>query len=164
MHESTGLCCATTDEGECLATSVEGAPVPLCATHLRVTYAFARDLVEDGWREAARAQLATDRSLATSYESQPLDAAPAPRQRHDEECGTVVYFVRFGDRVKIGFTSDMKARMAVIPHDEILATIPGGRELEQKLHHRFKLTRLTGEWFRISPELMHFIGQVRKAA
>ena len=63
-----------------------------------------------------------------------------------------VYIVRLGSRIKIGWSSCPPARLADIPHEEVLAIIPGGLTLEARLHHRFahlNVPLLNGmhEWF-----------------
>lgn len=72
----------------------------------------------------------------------------------------LVYFVRFGDRVKIGFTTNLTQRMAVIPHDEILATQPGSLQDEARCHAAFAADRLIGEWFKATPDLLAFAAAV----
>jgi hypothetical protein len=69
----------------------------------------------------------------------------------------VVYFIRFGDRIKIGTSQDFYTRLNSIPHDEILAVLPGDREVEQQLHRRFAEHRIKGEWFTDCPDIRTFI-------
>jgi len=72
----------------------------------------------------------------------------------------VVYFIQFGDRIKIGFTSDLKRRMQVLPHDKVLAVIAGTMQDERRCHEKFAHLRLTGEWFSAGPELLTFINKL----
>lgn len=86
------------------------------------------------------------RMNATRGEGEPLEPKPSfldPRQHNG-----VVYYVRFGDRIKIGTTINLASRMTAIPHDEILATEVGGRDIEQRRHRQFGHCRIHGEWFR----------------
>lgn len=72
----------------------------------------------------------------------------------------VVYFIRNGDRVKIGWTTNMKARVASLslPSDSVLLTIPGGPREELILHQRFARDRIgRSEWFTASPEIEEYI-------
>jgi len=85
----------------------------------------------------------------------PIRTKPRPTPQSSKG---VVYFVLFGDRIKIGFTTSMETRMRVIPHDKILATMPGTISTERQMHKRFKEHRVNGEWFTPAPELMEFIG------
>jgi hypothetical protein len=74
----------------------------------------------------------------------------------------LVYYIRFGDRIKIGTTIDMKHRMASLPHDEILAVEPGSYWVENRRHRQFAKHRITGEWFSMAPELMSYIEWIAK--
>ena len=66
----------------------------------------------------------------------------------------VVYYVRFGDRVKIGTTWNPRQRFAALRHEEVLAFEQGDRRLEQQRHAEFAEDRLgTSEWFDLSPRL-----------
>lgn len=66
---------------------------------------------------------------------------------------SVVYYLRFGDRVKIGTTTNLRSRLAAIPHDELLAVEPGNHAIEHMRHLQFADFRVTGEWFRNSPDV-----------
>lgn len=69
----------------------------------------------------------------------------------------LVYFIRFADRIKIGYTTDLPTRMKTVPHDEILALVPGTMADEKTLHRKFNSLRITGEWFANDPRLTDFI-------
>jgi hypothetical protein len=73
-----------------------------------------------------------------------------------------VYFIRFSDRIKIGYTDDPHRRLKNLPHDEILALVPGTMSTEKKYHNMFKDLRLTGEWFASHRRLLDFIGTLPK--
>lgn len=66
----------------------------------------------------------------------------------------LVYYLLFADRIKIGTTTNLVKRMEVIPHDELLATEPGGRPVELQRHEQFAHLRIKGEWFQAAPELL----------
>lgn len=59
----------------------------------------------------------------------------------------VVYYVRFGDRIKIGTSANPRGRFAQLHVDELLALERGTRLLEQRRHVQFAAHRLGGEWF-----------------
>ncbi len=66
----------------------------------------------------------------------------------------VVYYVRYREQVKIGTSANPRQRLAVIPHDEVLAFEPGGRRVEQRRHAQFAEHRFAGtEWFARHPAL-----------
>lgn len=66
----------------------------------------------------------------------------------------VVYYLRFGERVKIGTTFNPRQRFAALLHEEVLAFERGDRALEQQRHAEFADDRLgTSEWFALTPKL-----------
>ena len=72
-----------------------------------------------------------------------------------------VYFVRAGERVKIGFTKDLDRRLVQLQNFfpdplEVLLSMPGSILMEQELHRRFAADRLRGEWFLCSPAIRAF--------
>lgn len=83
----------------------------------------------------------------------------------------IVYFVRRGgsDKIKIGTTTNMDSRINALKHPltgklRVLATIPGGRDVEKQMHARFKQYRIAGEWFRLEGELMEFVAKLQQRA
>src|SRR3990167_4154606 len=76
----------------------------------------------------------------------------------------LVYFIRFGDRVKIGFTTDLAARLTDLPHDEVLVTVSGTMHDEKALHRRFAEHRVHREWFALVPDITDHIATIREAA
>jgi hypothetical protein len=79
-----------------------------------------------------------------------------------------VYFIQSGDRVKIGISSEPKARLKSLEtsnHAELklLATIPGGRRKEIELHGRFADFHVKGEWFEFSTPIKKFIAGIKSA-
>lgn len=76
----------------------------------------------------------------------------------------IVYYVRLGNRVKIGFSTDFVSRMSVVPHESILFTKPGTLADERLEHKRFAHLRTSGEWFQADPELMAYITDLRANA
>lgn len=75
----------------------------------------------------------------------------------------VVYYLRWGDRIKIGTSRNLPGRMQQIWHDELLAVEPGSYDLERKRHGEFAEHRIPNyrEWFRAAPNLMFFINNLR---
>jgi hypothetical protein len=67
--------------------------------------------------------------------------------------------------IKIGIASNMKDRLSTMqthcPYPiKLLKLVPGAAEMEKDLHKRFIRDRLTGEWFRSSPELLELIASM----
>lgn len=72
----------------------------------------------------------------------------------------LVYFLRNGNRVKIGYTTNLSNRVAALSLTLkfVDLTLPGGRDLETVMHRRFAAERLDGtEWFVHSRRLREFI-------
>jgi T5orf172 domain len=121
----------------CSTPTFPGAPWPVCPTHLREVYEFAHAVVE--LRAPARALLP--------------DTRPTPRR--DPETGWV-YFIRKGDRVKIGWTDYPDGRFKQLQPDEVLAVVHGNRATERMAHAAFATLRIEGEWFRAEPSLVDY--------
>ncbi|MEQ6899265.1 GIY-YIG nuclease family protein [Microbacterium sp. KR10-403] len=74
-----------------------------------------------------------------------------------------VYYVSFGDRIKIGTSRDVAARLRNLYHDELLAIEPGSTIVERERHQQFSGLRVEGqrEWFHDSPALREHIARIR---
>jgi hypothetical protein len=161
MHSSSCLI----DGAACRGTVPDDAPLPLCELHLAVAAEWAQrsngatDLLPSPCRLCGS-------SLGVRYPSGWLcgvcewrvgdvvdDELPPPRV-------DVVYYLRYGDRVKIGTTANPRQRFAAIWHDQLLAFELGDRRLEQRRHAEFTADRLGGEWFRLSDPLRDHIASV----
>jgi T5orf172 domain len=64
--------------------------------------------------------------------------------------------------IKIGFSSDVQVRARNLSAGSvggvvILATVPGGMEVESYLHEKFADLRIRGEWFANGAELREFV-------
>ncbi|MBW7965282.1 GIY-YIG nuclease family protein [Bradyrhizobium sp. BR 10261] len=75
-----------------------------------------------------------------------------------------VYVIKAGENVKIGFSKDVDQRQKQLqtffPFPlELLLSMPGSALTERQLHRRFKCSRVTGEWFRLTPEISTFVQQ-----
>jgi hypothetical protein len=74
-----------------------------------------------------------------------------------------VYFVQAGagGLIKIGFTENLKRRLANIktscPDMRLLTVIDGDKSAESAFHFRFKSSRVEGEWFSPSADILEFI-------
>lgn len=75
----------------------------------------------------------------------------------------VVYFLKAGQFVKIGYTNNLTKRLDQLktgcPYPLVVAaTIPGDYETEHKLHRQFAHLRHNGEWFLCTGALAEYIG------
>lgn len=98
--------------------------------------------------------------------TKPLPFTQAGRKCHvDAAQGQpVVYFVRIGDHIKIGFSTNLDARLksfATASADiELLLIIPGDRALERSLHDLLDEARIAREIFRQHRRIANFIDNV----
>lgn len=89
-----------------------------------------------------------------------VDPADIPNVAHEP----IVYFLRVGDRVKIGYTTNLRTRITALAlrPDNVVLLLVGGRDLEQDLHMRFGNARLgETEWFRLTSEVANYIDEMR---
>lgn len=82
--------------------------------------------------------------------------------RGGDTSGEVVYFLRAGDAIKIGYTTNLATRQrsletaSAVPL-ELLAFVPGDRNEEARLHREWGHLHIRGEWFRADEELLRYI-------
>lgn len=148
------FCCAP----ECLAEPIELAPTPLCGHHLRKTYEFASGLVNERWAGAVAEIHAEERARAAEPKVKKVKPLTPAGEVIEQVCSQgFVYFIRFSDRIKIGWSGDPQRRIRDLPHDEILAIIPGTIADERQYHFRFHYLRVYGEWFKAEQDLVDFV-------
>lgn len=78
----------------------------------------------------------------------------------------VVYFLTNGDRVKIGTSTNITARISALSlrRSNAALLLQGGNDLENTLHHHFECDRIAKtEWFVLSPRIQDYIAR-RKAS
>lgn len=132
---------------------MQGAPVPLCGKHLHEVYEFAQDMITENWDGAVR-------GYVSELHGQFKPPAPVKRGiRHGH-----VYFIRFSDRVKIGFTTDPVRRLRGLPHEEIIGVVRGTRADERAWHDLLADFHVTGEWFTAAPEVLAMLARVTSTA
>lgn len=84
------------------------------------------------------------------------------RSVRDVEAHGTVYFARVGELIKIGWSSDVDARLSHLHADAVFHTQPGTRHDERALHAKFNHLLVKGrEWFRADPELLAYIKGLR---
>lgn len=130
------------------------APFPICFKHALKL----RDAFDDNLNERIRARQRTpeenERWRRATEEAEEIRKA-----------NSVVYYARINDVIKIGFTVDLKVRTGQLRlhQKDILATEPGGRELENTRHRQFAGIRIDKrENFKMTSALIHHIQAVRE--
>lgn len=136
-------CTLTLNNGrDCRNLADLDAPFDICQAHLRQAYKYWQDYLEA--RYAGNPGMPFDPQLDRSRE-----IPPEP---------TFVYYIQFGTRIKIGYTTNIRQRLGNLPYDEVLALEPGSRDLEQVRHRQFMAHRVgAGEWFFDNPDLRSHI-------
>lgn len=73
-----------------------------------------------------------------------------------------VYYIQVDERIKVGFSTDVKRRMrAYPPASKLLAVEPGDRDLEKRRHRQFAASLAYGrEWFTPTQDLREHIDTV----
>lgn len=83
------------------------------------------------------------------------------RERRRQQPGWI-YYILLNDRIKIGYSKDVKQRLTAYPFDTpLLAMHPGTKQLETQMHTKFAGSRAAGrEYFLDTPELRQHIREV----
>lgn len=79
-----------------------------------------------------------------------------PKARHSSQ----VYFIRNGNRIKIGTTTNLRSRVSALSlrPEHVVLVVPGGRDVEQQMHALFAGYRDGNtEWFQDTGKLSTFI-------
>lgn len=69
----------------------------------------------------------------------------------------VVYYMRLGNRAKIGTSRNLKKRIANIQPEDCMAYEHGDRHVELQRHKQFAHLRVSGEWFELADELVRHV-------
>ncbi|MET0481074.1 MAG: GIY-YIG nuclease family protein [Mycetocola sp.] len=159
--------CVITDPEPCGEAVKDDAPLGLCPHHLQIAHDWvARDAgVTDLLPTPC---LACGARLGVHYPSGWLCAVcewrvgDIPDGESVAPRVDVVYYLRYGDRIKIGTSINPRQRFAGIRHDELLAFERGNRLTERKRHAQFAAHRLDrSEWFAASDEILAHIDVLR---
>lgn len=152
MFELT-TCAMTKDDGrDCGAPRAADAPVPICMDHARSVYLYFADFLA-AVRERTPEQEA-DWSKAGELDVPFTGLAVQP---------SIVYYIRIGNLIKIGYTGSFHDRMRSLMPDEILAIEEGDRELERQRHIQFAWSKAPkgAEYFYPTVDVMEHIAKVR---
>lgn len=142
----------------CVMPRCEGAPhnlleAPICSKHAMRIFAEVRDLTQ---REKRQVHSSVPAVIAIMSGKD----APGPHKNTKHQAGHV-YFMLIEDLIKIGFSTDVERRAKALRADEVLAKMPGTRQLERQLHARFGPFWVEGEYYKPAPELLAYIDEVR---
>ena len=127
---------------------------------------FPSSAVAAQWLDEVRGSIVTALHAAETW--MPPEGGPVlpQRLRPSKEKAPVVYFLARGDHIKIGKTVNLETRIRAFQQTaaDVLATIPGGTDVERQWHDRFDHLRDVDtyggrEWFRAEDELLDAIAQ-----
>jgi T5orf172 domain len=105
-------------------------------------------------RDSAKAELTRWDELLEKE----LTSLGAVEDRPKDRRRKVVYFLRFGDVVKIGYTGNFSERMKNYGPHELLCVIKGDMDRERQIHALFRDDSAQGrEWFRYTQRLQDFV-------
>jgi len=142
--------------------------VPLCEGHFRQAgLAWLADNIELVREVAGIAEfdVMMDRARREAAERLPAMRERDAEERALREAGSIVYYVRTHDRIKIGYTTDLRTRLINLRVDRsaVLATEPGGRDVEFRRHHEFADERYgRREDFAPSDRLVAHVNRLRR--
>ena len=138
----------------CDAPAAEDMPFPICTRHAVELYRHMRQIVEDA-TSTHEGRLAVGGAVLHGIHDE---------KRKRESLG-VVYSIRVGTMIKIGYTENLMTRVSAYPPGrKLLATEEGGKILETRRHRQFAALRTAGkEWFSIEQPLIDHINQLRHA-
>lgn len=157
--EEYSRCTAQHPDGTfCNALSIEDAPFPICVEHAAQVLRHLAGYIRDFNKDPLLRMLAYDFTKSDQVTERAMQAW---RERPEE----TVYYLRVGKLIKIGYTTNLKNRLRSYPPDtKVLATEPGGANLENRRHGEFVAHLRHGkEWFAPAPELIEHINRLRKA-
>lgn len=137
--------------------------IPLCVSHLTPVKARLKEERDKGYRKCF---------------SEFIDRRVEEQRQKVARPNSVVYFIKAGRRIKIGYSQSPEKRLAqirgghgcIIPMNlntanaKIIATEDGGPERERELHKQFKHLQNAGEWFWAAPDLNDYIKSISDIA
>lgn len=127
--------------------------IPMCFEHVDHVYMTARDRFEN----EPDLTLAQRNARAARYarEEREINEEIRIEDTRGNQPGWI-YYLRVGDLVKIGYTTNILRRMREYPPDSrLLAVHPGTLDFEKQMHDIFRGSRARGrEWYRPEPHLL----------
>ena len=96
-------------------------------------------------------------------DEQPADTWQLPARKH----APLVYFIRNGNRLKIGTSTEVKRRIRTLAlrAENVVLLLDGGKPLERDLHKQFADLRIGNtEWFAYDGALIDFIADQNRLA
>lgn len=160
MNDLSARCLGIEEGSPCTDLATITQPVPLCTHHqMQVAMAIVPEMLASAVSLARRAQLPVERDSETQRVASRARVAGIDLNGVH---GARVYFVRNGDRVKIGYTTNLRGRLDALclRAEAVLLLLEGGKDLERALHRHFAGHRVPNtEWFRYTQEIKAYISE-----
>lgn len=160
MNDHSARCLGIEEGAPCTDLATITRPVPLCTHHqMQVAMAIVPEMLASAASLARRAPAPVARDTATHR------AASGARVAGIDLTGVHgarVYFMRNGDRVKIGYTTNLRSRLDALclRSEAVLLLLEGGKDLEAAFHRYFTEHRVPNtEWFRYATEIKAYISE-----
>ncbi|MEV8353181.1 GIY-YIG nuclease family protein [Streptomyces niveus] len=158
MGEFIARCVGIEAGVPCIDVATIMQPVPLCTHHqMQVAMEVVPQMLASAASLAKRIPLPEARDSATHRLVTRSRLAPVELTGVH---GPRVYFMRNGDRIKIGYTTNLRDRLAALclRSDSVLLILQGGRDLEGALHRYFSKHRVPGtEWFLYAGRIHEYV-------
>jgi Meiotically up-regulated gene 113 len=106
-----------------------------------------------------------DKAYRAAMSGDPKNRTPKKAGAAPKKCGTgFVYFLRIGDRVKIGYSRNPFQRLSELSTalaDPVTSFVffPGNLADEKRLHRHVESRRTSGEWYRADGLLVRLMAQ-----
>lgn len=133
-------------------------PLGICVGHGMDVATYFDVMAEDYTRDERKRDILAMRRFLQIEREEIAERAQASRKITPGW----VYYLLVADRIKIGYTIDVKRRLrSYPPGSQLLALHPGTKQLEHDMHAKFAGARAAGrEWFLDTPELRQHIKDV----
>lgn len=165
LHRAT--CGAIEDDAPCRSVPVTNSSehsLYLCKKHLAEFEERIEEVKASAADErATRAYWEYEEELAREHNQAQRSRREMAIEKARSEGRVVVYYIRIGDYIKIGTTTNLRMRMSILQPDEVLATEPGYTEVESMRHQQFRHLRIRpkSERFHPAQELLEHIEMIR---
>lgn len=135
----------------------------LCHTHaVDVAIAVIQQQADHNRTAQFFSRMSTERAIRLEQWRREDEKYEAEKAALRKERDGFVYYIHIGERIKIGYSVDVKRRMrAYPPGSKLLAVEPGDRDLERKRHQQFAGSRTEGrEWFQPTVDIMELVQEL----
>lgn len=136
----------------CDAPMAPEMPFPICSHHAIKLYKRMQEVMASATQSREQQMALGGQFLGEIHER---------KREADKKC--MIYYALVGTMIKIGYTEDLRKRIAQYPPGtRLLAAHRGGRSEETRLHSHFAAHRVAGnEWYRVDQEIVDHINRVR---